>query len=47
MGTTAVDPNQGGNGAEEGVEDPSSSGIVANNGVGGRSNNYVSIEKVS
>ena len=42
-----MDPNQGGNGAEEGVDDPSSSGTVANNGVGGRSNNYVSIEKVS
>jgi hypothetical protein len=40
MGATAGDPNEGGGGAEDGVEDAPSS-------VGGSRPNYVSIEKVS
>jgi hypothetical protein len=46
MGATAGDPNEGGSGAEDGVEDAPSSG-TANNGVGGDRPNYVPIEKVS
>jgi hypothetical protein len=47
MGATAGDPNEGGGGAEDGVEDAPSNGTTANNGVGGGRPNYVSIEKVS